>query len=167
MSGDARESKKPALRVIEGGGERVAAAYSAADARSHSLTNANTSTATGISRQIASQRIAPYAELHCLSDFSFGRGASSAGELFERAKQQGAVRPDLAQSDVIFMQVALSAIMDSSRAVAPDLYRRYLAIFLDGIRADRNGEFLPLPAGPLTAKETHLAMTRRRQSGTG
>ena len=32
---------------------------------------------------------APYAELHCLSDFSFGRGASSAGELFERAQQQG------------------------------------------------------------------------------
>ncbi|MGN6513729.1 MAG: error-prone DNA polymerase [Lysobacteraceae bacterium] len=31
----------------------------------------------------------PYAELHCLSDFSFGRGASSAGELFERAQQQG------------------------------------------------------------------------------
>ena len=30
-----------------------------------------------------------YAELHCLSDFSFGRGASNARELFERAKQQG------------------------------------------------------------------------------
>jgi len=30
-----------------------------------------------------------YAELHCLSDFSFGRGASNAAELFERAKQQG------------------------------------------------------------------------------
>lgn len=30
-----------------------------------------------------------YAELHCLSQFSFGRGASSAEELFERAKQQG------------------------------------------------------------------------------
>ena len=32
---------------------------------------------------------ADYAELHCLSDFSFGRGASSARELFERARQQG------------------------------------------------------------------------------
>ncbi|MGH8156115.1 MAG: error-prone DNA polymerase, partial [Rhodanobacteraceae bacterium] len=31
----------------------------------------------------------PYAELHCLSDFSFGRGASSARELFERAKRCG------------------------------------------------------------------------------
>ena len=30
-----------------------------------------------------------YAELHCLSDFSFGRGASNAGELFERAHAQG------------------------------------------------------------------------------
>ncbi|NDU78385.1 PHP domain-containing protein, partial [Actinomadura sp. DSM 109109] len=30
-----------------------------------------------------------YAELHCLSNFSFQRGASSALELFERAKGQG------------------------------------------------------------------------------
>ena len=30
-----------------------------------------------------------YAELHCLSDFSFGRGASNAGELFERARACG------------------------------------------------------------------------------
>jgi error-prone DNA polymerase len=30
-----------------------------------------------------------YAELHCLSDFSFGRGASRAGELFARAKAIG------------------------------------------------------------------------------
>ncbi|HRY01356.1 MAG TPA: PHP domain-containing protein, partial [Xanthomonadaceae bacterium] len=30
-----------------------------------------------------------YAELHCLSAFSFGRGASSAEELFERAKMLG------------------------------------------------------------------------------
>ncbi|HEY9400618.1 MAG TPA: error-prone DNA polymerase, partial [Luteimonas sp.] len=32
---------------------------------------------------------ADYVELHCLSDFSFGRGASSAGELFDRAQRQG------------------------------------------------------------------------------
>src|SRR5690606_18350012 len=30
-----------------------------------------------------------YAELHCLSAFSFGRGASSADELFERARELG------------------------------------------------------------------------------
>ena len=32
---------------------------------------------------------AGYAELHCLSHFSFGRGASSARELFERARRNG------------------------------------------------------------------------------
>ncbi|MBD8526329.1 error-prone DNA polymerase [Pseudomarimonas arenosa] len=31
----------------------------------------------------------PYSELHCLSNFSFGRGASSADELFARAKALG------------------------------------------------------------------------------
>ena len=30
-----------------------------------------------------------YVELHCLSNFSFQRGASSAQELFERAQQHG------------------------------------------------------------------------------
>ncbi|HEX8092783.1 TetR/AcrR family transcriptional regulator [Jatrophihabitans sp.] len=83
--------------------------------------------------------------------------------LVERAKQQGAVRPDLDQTDVIFTQVALSAIMDSARTIAPDLYRRYLTIFLDGIRADRKA-FTPLPTAPLSANQTHLAMTRRRQN---
>jgi error-prone DNA polymerase len=33
--------------------------------------------------------VTAYAELHCLSNFSFGRGASSAKELFERAKTCG------------------------------------------------------------------------------
>ncbi len=38
---------------------------------------------------MSQEDLPPYAELHCLSHFSFGRGASSALELFERAKQQG------------------------------------------------------------------------------
>ena len=33
--------------------------------------------------------MAGYAELHCLSNFSFQRGASSARELFERAARLG------------------------------------------------------------------------------
>ncbi|HEY6895514.1 MAG TPA: PHP domain-containing protein, partial [Rhodanobacteraceae bacterium] len=37
----------------------------------------------------ATKAIAGYAELHCLSNFSFQRGASSARELFERAKSLG------------------------------------------------------------------------------
>jgi AcrR family transcriptional regulator len=81
-------------------------------------------------------------------------------ELVERAKAEGVVRPDLDQSDLIFMQLGLSAIMESSRAIEPQLYTRYLGMFLDGIRADRS--FQPLPTRALTAAETHRAMTRQR-----
>lgn len=82
-------------------------------------------------------------------------------ELVEKAKRQGAVRPDLDQSDVIFIQVALSAVIDSTRNLAPELYKRYLTIFLDGIRAHREG-FTPLPVSALSAAQTHQAMTRHR-----
>jgi AcrR family transcriptional regulator len=82
--------------------------------------------------------------------------------LVERAKQAGVIRPDLDQTDLIFIQLGLSAIMDSSRALAPNLYRRYLTIFLDGIRTDRAG-FTTMPAAALSASQTHRAMTRRRR----
>jgi AcrR family transcriptional regulator len=85
--------------------------------------------------------------------------------LVARAKQQGAVRADLEQSDVIFLQAAVSAIMDRSRAVAPDLYRRYLTMFLDGIRTPP-GAFTLLPSPALTAEQTHRAMTSRRPGST-
>jgi AcrR family transcriptional regulator len=90
------------------------------------------------------------------------RVAPNLVTLVDRAKRQGAVRPDFSQTDLIFMQVALSAIMDSSRRIAPGLYRRYLTIFLDGIRTDR-ATFTPLPAPALSADETHRAMTRKRE----
>lgn len=84
--------------------------------------------------------------------------------LVERAKQQGVVRPDFDQTDLVFIQVALTAVIESSRAVSPELYHRYLTMFLDGIRTD--GEtFTALPVAALTADQTHTAMTRKRRTG--
>ncbi len=85
--------------------------------------------------------------------------------LVQRAQQQGVVRADLDQTDLIFMQVGLSAIMNSSRALEPKLYHRYLTILLDGIRTDR-AEFTPLPVGALSADQTHQAMTSTRRGST-
>jgi len=82
--------------------------------------------------------------------------------LVARAKEQRTAREDFDQSDIVFLQLALSAIMDSSREVAPELYRRYLAMFLDGIKTGRTS-FSPLPTRALTAAETHQAMTRPRR----
>lgn len=84
--------------------------------------------------------------------------------LVARAKDHGDVRDDFDQSDVIFIQVGLAAIMNASRHVAPQLYKRYTAMFLDGVR--RDGTYVhDLPVGPLSAKDTHRAMTTRRNHG--
>ena len=80
-------------------------------------------------------------------------------ELVDKAKEQGVVRPDFDQSDLIFMQLGLSAIMEQTRDVSPELYRRYLAMMLDAIRAD-SGAPSELPVAPLSVNETHQAMTR-------
>jgi hypothetical protein len=77
--------------------------------------------------------------------------------IVDRAKREGAVRADFEQSDLVFIQLAVSATMARSRAVAPDLYRRYLAMFLDGIRTSGGPTTLPFAA--LDADQTHAAMT--------
>jgi AcrR family transcriptional regulator len=82
-------------------------------------------------------------------------------QLVERAKKQGAVRPDLDQTDLFFLQLSLSAISETTREVTPDLYRRYLTMWLDAIRTDR-GPFTRLPVKALTANQTHQAMTQKR-----
>ncbi|HJQ02774.1 MAG TPA: helix-turn-helix domain-containing protein [Jatrophihabitans sp.] len=84
-------------------------------------------------------------------------------KLVTKAKKQAVVRPDFDQSDMIFIQLGLSAIIDATRELSPNLYRRYLTMFLDGIRTDRES-FTRLPVKPLTADETHRAMTRQRRN---
>src|SRR4051794_7702164 len=75
-------------------------------------------------------------------------------ELVEKAKRQGVVRADFDQSDLIFLQLGLSAIMEQTRDVSPELYRRYLVMLLDGIRAEPKARS-ELPVGPLTVDQTH------------
>jgi AcrR family transcriptional regulator len=84
-------------------------------------------------------------------------------QLVDRAKDQRAIRADFEQSDLFFLQMALAAIMDTTRGLAPDLYRRYLTMWLDGIRSPRGG-FTPLPASALSADETHTVVTQKRRN---
>ena len=86
------------------------------------------------------------------------RIAPLVNAIIDRAKTQGALRPDVDGTDAIFIQVALTAVMDSTREVEPTLYRRYLTIFLDGMRADR-GPLTALPVAALNAQQTHTTMT--------
>src|SRR3954451_7742868 len=82
-------------------------------------------------------------------------------QLVDRAKEQRAVRSDFDQSDLFFMQMALAAIIDRTRGVAPDLYRRYLTMWLDGVRSPRS-DFTSLPTTALSADQTHSVATHTR-----
>jgi AcrR family transcriptional regulator len=90
------------------------------------------------------------------------RNASLVAEVVDRAKRQGSLRQDFDQTDAVFIQLALTAVMDSTREVAPQLYRRYLIMFLDGIRADQR-PLTSLPVAALSVHETHSVMTRKRR----
>jgi len=66
-------------------------------------------------------------------------------ELFDRAQRAGAIRPDAAVQDVAAIFALLGPAFAMSRAIDPDLWRRYLALMLDALRAANQPE---LPVGP-------------------
>ncbi len=74
-----------------------------------------------------------------------------------RARDAGVLRDDVTGTDLTFVQVGLNAILARSRGAHPDLYRRYLHLLLDGLRAEP-GTPTPLPVAALTSDETHAVM---------
>jgi AcrR family transcriptional regulator len=100
--------------------------------------------------------------------FSSGRGrerstharraiAPVVMKLVARAKQAGVVRSDFDTSDVPLINFMLNTIVDFSRDVEPDLYRRYLAIVFDGMRPRDDLEPLPVDALPVQDFQDALA----------
>src|SRR5829696_5094108 len=57
----------------------------------------------------------------------------STGLLIERAKAQGRMRADATEDDVPLMMIGASSVMQQSPA--PDAWRRYFTLMLDGMRA--------------------------------
>jgi AcrR family transcriptional regulator len=85
---------------------------------------------------------------------SRNRIAPLINAMVDRAKEQGALRGDFEGTDAIFIQVALAAVIDKTRGISPALYRRYLTMFLDGIRANQR-PLSELPVQALTVDQTH------------
>jgi AcrR family transcriptional regulator len=57
-------------------------------------------------------------------------------QLVQGAKESGALREDFRAEDVPMMLAMLTALLDAARDVEPELWRRYLEIFIQGLRAD-------------------------------
>ena len=71
--------------------------------------------------------------------------------LIERAQRDGYLRPDLLESDVTVLEKMISSLASTSGG-APDLWRRYLAIILDGLVVRRDQPCsLPTPGDELAS----------------
>lgn len=76
------------------------------------------------------------------------RIAPVADGIVARAQEAGRLRDDVVGTDLALVQFMLVALVDYTREVEPEVWRRFLAIVLDGLRARRAkpGE---LPVAPL------------------
>ena len=72
--------------------------------------------------------------------------APLAAQILQRAKDAGAVRSDFELTDLPMIQLAIGTIAESSRDVAPDVWRRMMTLVIDGLRAGRAQSELEPPA---------------------
>lgn len=78
-------------------------------------------------------------------------------QLLARAQADGSVRPDAVASDLPLLQMTLGSLVDATRDVEPELWRRFLALVLDGLRTTREGP-TPLPVAGLDSERVPQAM---------
>jgi AcrR family transcriptional regulator len=88
-----------------------------------------------------------------------GRLIPAVSAVLNRAKDEGAVRLDVEPSDIGALMMVISSM---STAEQPELWRRYLALFLDALRPRPAGvAALPMNA-PTESDLEELAHSRRR-----
>ncbi|MEV0530699.1 helix-turn-helix domain-containing protein [Kitasatospora sp. NPDC050463] len=74
------------------------------------------------------------------------QNAATVGALVARAQEQGTMRPDVVAMDLLFMLGPLCRALPATTELRADLWRRYLALLLDGFRTRATH---PLPVPPV------------------
>jgi len=81
----------------------------------------------------------------------------AVGRIVERAQAAGQVRADLAPTDIPVIEFMLAATAEYAQNVRRDIWRRYLALWLDALRPSRDS-CTPLPVPELSADELATVM---------
>lgn len=84
--------------------------------------------------------------------------------LIERAKASGTLRDDFAGEDLLLLLIATAAVMQVTRADAPDAWRRFVALALDAFSC-RGSPGLPEP--PTTVQMTRAMVRLAAERGCG
>ena len=75
------------------------------------------------------------------------RGYELPVRLIQRAQAEGSLRPDVVPEDLVLMLMANAGVVQGAGVAAPDAWRRYVRLMLDGFRTDGASE-LPEPPTP-------------------
>ncbi len=81
-------------------------------------------------------------------------------ELIRRAQDQGSLRADFVPEDVPLLLMANAGVVRVMRAAAPEAWRRFVGLILDGLRAD-GARPLPPPPTPAQTFRAMLGIDRR------
>ncbi|MEO8889837.1 MAG: helix-turn-helix domain-containing protein [Jatrophihabitantaceae bacterium] len=80
--------------------------------------------------------------------------------LITRAKRAGVIRADAESSDIGFVMTMLCAVAEVGGEAAPDIWRRYLAMALEGLKPGA----IELPVAPLSEPDFRKAMASHKLS---
>ncbi|MER5796464.1 helix-turn-helix domain-containing protein [Streptomyces sp. NPDC001980] len=94
--------------------------------------------------------------LHAIGRGMFERAEARAAQIFRDAQEQGVLRDDVTPEDLAFVIWSQAGIIQATRAVAPDAWRRHLHLLLDAFRAQCAHE---LPGPPLTRQQVDQTLT--------
>ena len=84
------------------------------------------------------------------------RGYDLSVRLIDRAKAEGALRSDFVTEDLVLMLMANAGVVQAAGDAAPDTWKRFIALVLDGCRSTSAS---PLPPPP-TRRQMIRAMRR-------
>ena len=76
--------------------------------------------------------------------------------LIRRAQDQGTLRPDAVPEDVVLLMMANGGVIQGTGTAAPEAWRRFVGLMLDGLRSDGA---TPIPPPP-SRRQTIQAMQR-------
>lgn len=91
------------------------------------------------------------------------RGYEVSVRLIERAQAEGSLRADVVAEDLALLFMANAGVIEVTQRAAPGAWRRFVAIFLDGLRSEGAGSLPP----PATPRQTMRAMHRLTRTTHG
>lgn len=87
-------------------------------------------------------------------------------KLIRRAQAQGMLRADFVLEDMVLLLMANAGVVRATRDAAPDAWRRFVSLVLDGLRAD-GARLLPPPPAPAQVYRAMRRLGRSRSPQKG